>query len=151
MTPERLLRIRAVYEAAVDIPSGSRQDALERECQGDDELREEVERLLGAREHLPTWLSGPVLGMAHAVEAHSRVTQSAPAAHVPFAPGTVLGQRYRIVYLLGRGGMGEVYRADDLLLGQPVALKFLPAAAAANASALNRFCNEVRSAAGIAS
>jgi serine/threonine-protein kinase len=63
-----------------------------------------------------------------------------------FPPGTLLAQRYRIVSLLGRGGMGEVYRANDLLLGQTVALKFLPPAATASEAALNRFRNEVRTA-----
>lgn len=61
-----------------------------------------------------------------------------------FAPGTVLAQRYRISGKLGQGGMGEVYRATDLLLGQTVALKFLAAHRAAGESTLERFRNEVR-------
>ena len=61
-----------------------------------------------------------------------------------FLPGVLLANRYRIVALLGRGGMGEVYRAHDLTLGQEVALKFLPEAAARNPAALARFYNEVR-------
>jgi hypothetical protein len=61
-----------------------------------------------------------------------------------FPPGTLLGQRYRVVSLLGRGGMGEVYRANDLLLGQTVALKFLPAEWTSDETTLARFRNEVR-------
>src|SRR2546425_1573112 len=61
-----------------------------------------------------------------------------------FVPGTMLAERYRIVGLLGRGGMGEVYRADDLKLGQPVALKFLAEHLLSDGAALARFHREVR-------
>ena len=66
------------------------------------------------------------------------------AIHGRFLPGTVFGERYRIIELLGRGGMGEVYRADDLELGQAVALKFLPASVAQDEIALARLRSEVR-------
>src|SRR5436189_1132821 len=61
-----------------------------------------------------------------------------------FVAGQILAERYRIVGLVGRGGMGEVYRADDLKLGQPVALKFLPEHLLSNGAALARFHREVR-------
>jgi Protein kinase domain len=61
-----------------------------------------------------------------------------------FLPGAMLSERYRIIAPLGKGGMGEVYRADDLLLGQEVALKFLPPEIAASPDAVDRFRNEVR-------
>ena len=61
-----------------------------------------------------------------------------------FVPGTLLVGRYRIIALLGRGGMGEVYRATDLTLGQSVALKFLPADASRDVRLLERFHGEVR-------
>jgi hypothetical protein len=61
-----------------------------------------------------------------------------------FPPGTILAQRYRIAGLLGKGGMGEVYKASDLLIGQTVALKFLPRELASNQAMLERFRAEVR-------
>jgi serine/threonine-protein kinase len=61
-----------------------------------------------------------------------------------FVPGTLLLDRYRITGLVARGGMGEVYRATDLKLGQQVALKFLPEEMARNPQSLARFQNEVR-------
>jgi serine/threonine protein kinase len=64
--------------------------------------------------------------------------------HGRFAPGTMLGGRYRIVERLGRGGMGEFYRADDLKLGQAVALKFLPAELDRDSARLMQLHNEVR-------
>lgn len=59
-------------------------------------------------------------------------------------PGTLLADRYRIVALVGRGGMGEVYRAEDLKLDQDVALKFLPEKLVQDGAALARFHREVR-------
>jgi hypothetical protein len=61
-----------------------------------------------------------------------------------FVPGTLLAERYRILGRLGKGGMGEVYRANDLRLGQTVALKFLPETTAKDPAMLARFYNEVR-------
>jgi hypothetical protein len=71
---------------------------------------------------------------------------SHPRRSSGFSPGAVLAERYRIVALLGRGGMGEVYRAEDLKLGHVVALKFLPASLQSDAAALAGFHAEVRNA-----
>ena len=75
---------------------------------------------------------------------HPSITSHSTIDEGRFPPGTLLGQRYRIVSVLGRGGMGEVYRANDLILGQPVALKFLPVEMAQDEHILTRFRNEVR-------
>jgi len=75
----------------------------------------------------------------------SPAAQDATAAHHGrFLPGTLLAKRYRIVAMIGRGGMGEVYRADDLQLGQQVALKFLPEAMTEDNQRLESLHNEVR-------
>jgi len=90
---------------------------------------------------------------ARVASSHSPTLTVAAAGTLPlsgaldgsqFVPGTMLNTRYRIVGLLGRGGMGEVYRAEDLKLGQVVALKFLPMEVTNRPDRLARFHQEVR-------
>ena len=76
----------------------------------------------------------------------SPLTSSDPIGGGRFTPGQILAERYRIVALAGRGGMGEVFRAEDLKLGQIVAMKFLPEKLSQDAAALSRFHAEVRNA-----
>lgn len=76
--------------------------------------------------------------------ASARLSRTSTAATERFAPGTILAQRYRVAGRIGRGGMGEVYRAYDLILEQDVALKFLPPGFTSTPSALDRFRGEVR-------
>jgi serine/threonine-protein kinase len=74
------------------------------------------------------------------------LTSSDPIGGGRFTPGQILAERYRVVALAGRGGMGEVYRAEDLRLSQVVAIKFLPQSLSQDAPALARFHAEVRTA-----
>ena len=98
---------------------------------------------------LPTGLATP----SAVVAAQRRTSSSDPIGRLAssesldpraLAPGSVIAERYRIIGLIGRGGMGEVYRADDLKLGQTVALKFLPESLASDPAWVERFYAEVR-------
>ncbi|MEK6280203.1 MAG: serine/threonine-protein kinase [Acidobacteriota bacterium] len=91
-------------------------------------------------------MKGPTSAQASAYVANRQSASSSFESidDARFVPGTILAERYRIVGLLGKGGMGEVYRADDLKLSQPVALKFLPDHLLSDGAALARFHREVR-------
>jgi serine/threonine protein kinase/Tol biopolymer transport system component len=137
MKNERWKRIEQLYHAALDRDSGARAGFLAQACEGDEELRREVEELLG---HDAT-ADGFIEGNALAFEARrldpEELSQTAPQ----LPPGQLIGA-YKILALLGRGGMGVVYRARDERLRRDVAIKVLPASFANNADRLRRFEQE---------
>lgn len=115
MNPERWERIQTLVESALERPEESRQSFLDSACGDDADLRAEVLSLLDA---CARSAESPALP-----EAWSELL--AGPERPRFLPGDEVAGRYRIVALLGRGGMGEVYEAWDGELSVPVALKTL--------------------------
>ena len=153
MTPERWQRIEKIFQAATDCRTEGLDDFLDQACGSDDELRREVEALLAFQQPAPSFIKGVIHDAAAAIQPGvGKSSEMKPAKSKPkttgnetiFVPGAILAGRYRIIGPLGRGGMGAVYRADDLKLGQPVALKFLTEAFANDGAMLARFHGEVR-------
>ena len=128
MTPEhdRLDRANQLFSDALELPAGERGAFVQRECAGDTNLCESVLKLLARFETLGSFLEAPAGG------------------HSELSPGDLLDGRFRILETLGRGGMGEVYRAEDLTLGEPVALKMVRAEWRSDSLMLARFRDEVR-------
>ena len=123
-------RIKEIFEAVLDTPAERRILALDDFCHEDASLRSEVEWLLQQHEQAGTFLEKPLINLHQA----------------NFGEGETLAERFRIIRLIGRGGMGEVYAAEDLELRELVAIKALRAEIALDAWALARFRHEFRSA-----
>lgn len=138
--PSQQARERDIFLQALDKPNPHERAAFVDEVCGSDRLlRQRVNALLDAGSQSGSFLENPAtLIKAPAAEARVR---SLPRE---FPAGTLWAGRYRIVGLLAEGGMGRVYRADDLKLGQSVALKFLSHALARDVPSLLRLRHEVR-------
>jgi len=136
MTPDRWQEINQLYQAALDLEASQRSAFLDRACAGDEELRREVESLLASHEQASKFIEAPALEVA-AKEIAKKQTRS--------MIGSMIGS-YKIVALLGAGGMGEVYKAKDTRLGREVAVKILPSVFSTDADRLRRFEQEARAA-----
>jgi eukaryotic-like serine/threonine-protein kinase len=141
MSPDRWQQINQLFEQALAVPLAQRAAFLAQACAGDEALRDEVLSLLAADGKADALIEQP-LGVV-AAELLSDLPSTAPL------PAAVLGTRlggYQILRELGRGGMGEVYLAQDQKLGRRVALKLLPTRFTHDPERLHRFRQEARAA-----
>jgi serine/threonine-protein kinase len=128
MTPERWAQMKDIFSAVTDLSADERTTALVQACQGDTDLQAELQRLLSQHDEMGLFLEG----------------SPPPSAATLLSPGSVVANRYEIVTLLGSGGMGEVYEAEDKELNARIALKVLPPQTSINDPALDRFRREVQ-------
>jgi len=135
MTPERWQQVKEIFQAALDRAPVERTAFLNDACGGDELLRQEVESLISSHEKDGSFIDSP------AYEAAAEI--------LTITGDSIVGQtvgHYKILSLLGKGGMGEVFLAEDSKLGRKVALKFLPTALLRDPDRLRRFELEARAA-----
>jgi len=137
MSPERWEQVKAVFDEAYRLDALDRPAYLEEICLGDAELRTEVERLLQYDIDTVDFVPAPIHRAADMV-------RRLPDGVITLSPGEIIAGRFRVLRLLGRGGMGEVYEAEDRLSHDRVALKTIRASLEDDGGVTERFRREVQ-------
>ena len=128
MTPERWDKLTAIFHAALELPASEVDGFLRLQCEGDTRLYSELREMLEQHSHSGV-LDHPL---------------APPAGSPLFAPGEIVSGRYRVIRFLARGGMGEVYEAEDFELKEHVALKTLLPEIASDGRMIARFKQEIQ-------
>ena len=136
MTPDRWKQIEDMLQFALGRTPAERAAFLDEACAGDDSLRQDVESLLASNEQVASFLETPALQYAAGL---------LDSEHATSMVGLAIGP-YTILSLLGAGGMGEVFLAEDARLGRKVAIKLLPVSFSSDKERVRRFQQEARAA-----
>src|SRR5215211_5873051 len=136
MTPERWQQVKEIFNSALIYRPEERGPFISRACSGDEALRSEVESLIASHEQSGDFIDQPAFEVAASLLARE------PAE---LRPGQAIAS-YEVLSFISRGGMGEVYLAEDKRLGRKVALKLLPATFTTDDDRLRRFEQEARAA-----
>ena len=148
MTPQQYEHLTELFHAAMDIAPDRRAAFLDQVCEGDADVRRELESLLAAHEQGVAHTEKPPDDIAAGLFLAQQGGATGGTVRETLAPHTRI-DRYEIRSPLGKGGMGEVYLAEDSTLRRLVALKILPVAAAANEDRMRRFVQEAKAAAAL--
>jgi serine/threonine protein kinase len=133
MTPELWARLKPLFHAALEEGSQNRAAFVDAACKGDEEMKQHLLQLLEAEQQKTRSLDAPLVHLNGALKTVGGRFQS----------GELVLGRFRIICPIGKGGMGEVYKAEDLQLGT-VALKTLRQHIASSPDAFERFRQEVQ-------